>query len=204
MTVCLSSTALNNLNALRIRYIVLDSGFTKIAAYNLYVYGTTSTKLNSSSPYYANYGLPSVSLNGTTRAFVAFNGFNVTAPDSNLQLDLKASASFTSSTTLKLKIETTVGSNIILGGAFFSFFYYNEATVAAWPFPAALLNYATFAGAASTPALYSDSSALTRDFNTFWGITRLNFNNQASIHFTSDLTPSTSIQGTSSLPFNNL
>jgi hypothetical protein len=76
--------------------------------------------------------------------------------------------------------------------------------VAAWPFPSALLNYATFVANYSSPAVYTDTGNLTRNFNTFWGLTRININNQANVQFNSDLTPMSGIQGTSLYPFNNL
>jgi hypothetical protein len=84
LTICLSSANLNKINAFRLRYILLDSGFSKTAMYSLNVYGSATQALNSATPYVALFGLPAVTMNGTLKVFVAWKGFNVTAPDSNL------------------------------------------------------------------------------------------------------------------------
>jgi hypothetical protein len=172
-TTCLSSTFLNSINALKQRYIILDSGFSKMAMYSLFVYGTTGTVLNSATPYTTSFGMPVMNITGTMRAFVAWKGFNFTAPDSNMQLDMQASAYFSSSTSLSLTITTSVTGDIILGGAFFALIGYNVEETEEWPFPAARLNYNTFAGANGSPGLYTNTSSLMQDYNTFWGLTRL-------------------------------
>jgi hypothetical protein len=44
--------------------------------------------MNSSRPYNGSFGLDPENVTGIVRTFVAFNGLNITAPDSNLELDL--------------------------------------------------------------------------------------------------------------------
>jgi hypothetical protein len=55
----------------------------------------------------------------------------------------------------------------------------------------------------SSPGVFTDASSKMQAYNTFWGLTRFNIHNQAFIGFTTTLT-GTTIQATSSLPFNNL
>ena len=187
---------------MRIRYILLEAAYTKNKLYTLYIY-STGTTINSVTPYISNFGLPAMNVTGTMRAFLAFIGFNLTAPNSTIEYDLKGSATFLSSTTLQVMIETTVVNNLIMNGVTFAFIGYNKELVASWPFPAGQLNYATFQSSGTT-AVYSDTKNITRDYNTFWGLTRLNINSQQRVQFSSDLTPMTGIVGTSLYPFNNL
>jgi hypothetical protein len=102
--VCLYSYDLDRLYTLRIRYIVLSPLFTKFALYTIDANPPSGTFINSTTPYLTPISLPTTNITGTVRNFLAFIGFNVAAFDSNLQFDLKASATFQSPTLLQLKI----------------------------------------------------------------------------------------------------
>jgi hypothetical protein len=47
-----------------------------------------------------NFSVTAISQIGTTKNFSMLNGFNLTAPDSNIKLDLKIAASFVNSNTV--------------------------------------------------------------------------------------------------------
>lgn len=83
MYICLISSNLNQLQALKARYIILDAGFSKIELWTLYKYSTGSIPLNSTTPISDYYGLPAVNMTGTVRTFLALMGINMTLPDSN-------------------------------------------------------------------------------------------------------------------------
>lgn len=173
-TTCLSSTFLANLNALKQRYIIIDSGFSKTLMYTLFTWGT-GIIINTANPWVSTYTLAGLGTTGTLQAFLAWKGFNLTLPDSSLRLDLQVTWTFTSYTDLEVTISTTAPGDITFQAGFFSLICYNVEDTAAWPFPAAILNYNTFAGANSTPAIYTDTNSIMQDYNTFWGLTRLYF-----------------------------
>lgn len=108
-------------------------------------------------------------------------------------------------TTLELKIETNLpaGKNLGYMGMTFSLMCYNEEVVASWPFPAGRFNYATFSGSASA-AVYSDSTNITKSYNTFWGLTSFGFSGQSFFQFSSSFVPEVSLSLTSSNPFSNI
>jgi hypothetical protein len=72
-----------------------------------------------------------------------------------------------------------------------------------WPFPAFRITLVSLLGSGSSAAAYTDSANVMKSYNTFWGLTRFNVNNQPSIRFSSSLSGST-LQGGSALPFNNI
>jgi hypothetical protein len=116
-----------------------------------------------------------MSTTGTRKAFLAWKGFNLSLPDSNLHLDLQLSWVYSSNTDLDVTISTSAPGNIIFHYGLLSLVSFHVEETADWPFPAAKLNYNTFAGANNVPAVYTDPNSLMQDYNTYWGLTRLYF-----------------------------
>ena len=72
-----------------------------------------------------------------------------------------------------------------------------------WPFPAASVVYNQVNGINNISSSYTDATNIATSYNVWWGFTRFNFVNQASLHINSALT-NTTIQGSSSISFLNL
>jgi hypothetical protein len=86
----------------------------------------------------------------------------------------------------------------------FSLASWNVEETAAWPFPAARLNYKAYSAANSGVATYTDGLNVVRAFNSFWGPTRIHTSNQPDLTWTSEVSPSVGITGSSGLPYLNL
>lgn len=99
--------------------------FTKFALYTAYL-RATGVILNSATPYIGSLGVPAFNISGTMRVFLAFQGLNVTAPNSDNKLDLKVSGSFAATNIIDVKIESTIVENIGFEGATFALIAYNE------------------------------------------------------------------------------
>jgi hypothetical protein len=56
--------------------------------------------ITNGSPHSAAYTVSAINQAGTTKIFAILNGFNLTAPDANIKLDLKIVGSFVDSTTV--------------------------------------------------------------------------------------------------------
>lgn len=98
--VCLFSQRLSYLQALKARYIVLDQPIiARIRFFSLYREGA-GIAITNGSPHSATYTVSTINQVGTTRIFAILNGFNLTAPDVNIKLDLKIVGSFVDSTTV--------------------------------------------------------------------------------------------------------
>ena len=108
---CLDSTKMNYIKTLRLRYLVLAVPFNKFALYTAFM-RATGVILNSVTPYIGGLGVPAFNISGTMRVFLAFQGLNVTAPNSDKKLDLKVSGSFSASNVISVTIETTIVENI--------------------------------------------------------------------------------------------
>lgn len=89
-------------------------------------------------------------------------------------------------------------------GLFLSYIQYNENKIQLWPFPSGKLSYIDLNGINSASPSYSDTSNITASYNAWWGFTRFNFVNQASLHMNSDQSNITTFTGSSAFPFNNL
>jgi hypothetical protein len=63
---------------------------------------------------------------GSPKIFAMMNGFNLTAPDSNIKLDIKISAVFLSSTNIQFEFTTTVPETIVINSICFVFTAYDE------------------------------------------------------------------------------
>lgn len=97
--VCLFSQRLNYLQALTARYIVLDQPISsRIRFFSLYREGA-GIAITNGSPHTSTYTVSAINQVGTTRVFAILNGFNLTAPDANIKLDLKIAATFVNSNT---------------------------------------------------------------------------------------------------------
>jgi len=172
------SNRLNQIQTLQIRYLVLDSGFSKLVIFDDYQI-TLNYKLNASAPrvtIISSY--PAMDMSGTVRCFLVWSGLNTTVNNTNDQFNIQTTAAFTSSTTLKITIQTLLTNNQRLYGLSFGLICYNEEAVASWPFPAARLNYGDFVGIGSS-ASFSDSLNVTQSYNTFWGFNEFSMSNQS-------------------------
>ena len=67
-----------------------------------------------------------VAQTGTPRIFAMLNGFNLTAPDANIKLDLKINAVFVSNSLVQFQFITTVPETIVINSICFVFTAYNE------------------------------------------------------------------------------
>jgi len=181
LNVALLSNKLNQLQALQIRYLVINSGFTKLVIfYNVFIRVTGSAyPLTSTSPYISYItGIPPINMNGTMRYFLVWDGLNATVTSLNNQLSIQTTATLFNSITLKINIQTPLTDPIGFMGMTFALIIYNEEVVATWPFPAAKLHYADVSGSGAA-ASFLNSSTIFQSFNTFWGINSFAFNNQS-------------------------
>lgn len=196
---CLLSKSLSQISALKKRYMILDSGFTKIthfygaARYYVQNYGTNS--YDSANPIVNNFGLPSINTVGTTRLFVLLNGFNGTsASNTSYSFDIAMSPQYIGSSTLRVTTASGNAVSIELNSLCYCIIGYNEDNALIWPFPAARITLGSFD--LSTP--FTGSAATLDSFNTFWGVDSLNTSSLTTINWDSTLTPLTQISATTS------
>lgn len=96
--VCLFSQKLDYLQALKARYIAIDKPIAdRIRFFVVYREGGGISVTNGSPHTQAITLATAVPQTGTPRIFAMLNGFNLTAPDANIKLDLKINAVFQSS-----------------------------------------------------------------------------------------------------------
>ena len=111
LDICLLSTSLRRLSALRIRYLILDSAFTKIVHFygsaRYFVQGGGSDNYNTANPVVNTFSIPTINTVGTTRVFTFLNGFNATATSPNYAFDLQMSATYLDSNTLQITTQPT-------------------------------------------------------------------------------------------------
>jgi hypothetical protein len=89
---------LNYLQTLKARYIVIDKPIAdRIRFFVVYREGGGISVTNGSPHTQAITLATTVAQTGTPRVFAMLNGFNLTAPDANIKLDLKINAVFLSS-----------------------------------------------------------------------------------------------------------
>lgn len=83
------------------------------------------TPLSSSSPIVAKFTVNAINTVGTLKALVAFNGMNVSCTDSTYSIDIKLTASYLNSTTIKVDITSALSTVLNVGSVAMSIIGYN-------------------------------------------------------------------------------
>ena len=168
----------------------------------MYYIATGTMSLDVINPRIVNYnGMPTVNTaSGTVFAASVFSGCKMYASSSNLKFDLKMEASVPSSSVYRVKMTSGIPETVYVYHIYTSILAFNLNDAVAEPWPALAISYNTF----KPGSPYQDTNGSFQDYNTFWGVTWFNVNNQPSLEWSTTLTTGSSVSASSENPFNNL
>jgi hypothetical protein len=158
-----------------------------------FIQNAATQSFDSTTPANTLFNIPTINIATAYKLLVGMNGINASCTNASFLIDIKITSRYTTSNLLEVNFTSASTTSINLGSIAVWIIGFNIQDAMAWPWPATIATTGNFL----TNAAYSDLGNIVQLYNTFWGISTLKTNTQASLIFDSNLVVNTSISGTS-------